>query len=106
MPVLEERFYSTLGIARRAGQLAMGVESSLKAMEHSETAFLLIDEGASDNTKKLLQDACRRYSIPYYETLRDRLGQCAGKPGRVCAAVHKGSLAERLISYLSDPPSA
>ena len=60
--------------------------------------FVLVDAGASDNTKKKFRDACAYYHVELFETQADRLGQAIGKPGRMSAAIAGGSLGERLLT--------
>ncbi len=96
MPIEHEPFYSLLGIAMRAGALTFGQDGVLKAISTGSAGFVLLDCGASDNTKKKISDSCRYYGIEVIETAADRLGFAVGKPGRMCAAVAKGTLGDRL----------
>ncbi|MBQ2992175.1 MAG: ribosomal L7Ae/L30e/S12e/Gadd45 family protein [Clostridia bacterium] len=85
-----------LGIARRAGALTLGTDGVLAAVAAGQSKLVLLDEGASDNTKKKLRDSCAYYGAQLYETQADRLGFAVGKPGRMCAAVAKGTLCDKL----------
>lgn len=38
------------------------------------------------------------YKVPLYETSPDRLGQAIGKPGRMSAAIARGTLGEKLLA--------
>lgn len=98
MPIEQNAFYATLGLAMRAGALSLGEEGVLKAIASGKTAFVLVDEGASDNTKKRFRDSCAHYGVELFQTQRDRLGAAIGKPGRMSAAVAKGGLGDRLLS--------
>ena len=80
MKLERDAFYAMLGIAMRAGQLSLG------------------ESGASDNTKKKFRDSCAFYKVPLYETSPDRLGQAIGKPGRMSAAIARGTLGEKLLA--------
>ena len=104
MPIRNERFYATLGLAMRAGQLILGEEAAVKSLSGEKIAFLLLDGGASRNAKKMAEDACRYRGVPLYETEAGRLGDATGKSGRMCAAVRGGPLAERLMRYLEEDP--
>ena len=97
MPIEHEGFYSLLGIAMRAGALTFGQDGVLKAIASGTTRFVLLDSGASENTKKKISDSCRYYGVEVKETAADRLGFAVGKPGRMCAAVSKGTLGDRLF---------
>ena len=57
---------------------------------------ILLDAGASENTKKKFRDSCAFYGCELIETAPDRLGFAIGKPGRMCAAIAKGPLGDKL----------
>lgn len=59
---------------------------------------MILDADASDNTKKKFRDSCAFYKVPLYETSPDRLGQAIGKPGRMSAAIARGTLGEKLLA--------
>ena len=96
MPIEHEPFYSLLGIAMRAGALTFGQDGVLKAISSGTARLVLLDSGASDNTKKKISDSCRYYGVELFETAQGRLGDAVGKPGRMSAAVAKGTLGDRL----------
>ncbi|MBQ7887487.1 MAG: ribosomal L7Ae/L30e/S12e/Gadd45 family protein [Clostridia bacterium] len=91
-----DAFYSMLGIAMRAGVLTLGSDGVLSAIASGKARFVLLDGGASENTKKKFRDSCAFYGAELYETAPDRLGYAIGKPGRMCAAVAKGTLGDKL----------
>ncbi|MGN0991804.1 MAG: L7Ae/L30e/S12e/Gadd45 family ribosomal protein [Candidatus Ventricola sp.] len=96
MPIERDAFYSMLGIAMRAGALTLGADGVHSAIASGAAALVLLDAAASENTKKKFRDSCAFYGMPLFETAPDRLGYAIGKPGRMCAAVAKGSLGDKL----------
>ena len=96
--VINDAFYSMLGIAMRAGALTLGEDGVRKAIASGKTAFVLVDEGASANTKKMFSDSCTHYGVKLYAAQEGRLGNSVGKGGRMSAAVAKGSLADKLLT--------
>ena len=96
MPIERDAFYSMLGIAMRAGVLTLGADGVHSAIASGCAALVLLDAAASENTKKKFRDSCAFYGTELFETAPDRLGYAIGKPGRVCAAVAKGSLGDKL----------
>ena len=102
MPIERDAFYSMLGIAKRAGVLTLGSDGVHAAIAAKEAGMVLLDSGASDNTKKKLKDACAFYGAVLYETSPDRLGFAIGKPGRMCASVAKGTLCDKLMALALD----
>ena len=98
MRIERDAFYSMLGIAKRAGVLTLGTDGVLGAIASGSAKFVLLDTLASENTKKKFHDSCAFYGVELYETSPDRLGFAIGKPGRMCAAVAKGTLGDKLHS--------
>lgn len=98
MPIEKDAFYSMLGIARRAGVLTLGEGGVLKAIADGTAKLVLVDAGASENTRKRFGDSCRFYGVRLLETQAGRLGESIGKPGRMSAAVAGGTLCDKLAS--------
>ena len=96
MRIERDAFYSMLGIAMRAGQLTLGTDGVLGSIAAGKARLILLDEAASDNTKKKFRDSCAFYGVELFETAPDRLGFAIGKPGRMSAAVAKGTLGDKL----------
>ena len=96
MSIERDAFYSMLGIAMRAGVLTLGSDGVLACIASGKAAFVMVDAGASENTKKKFRDSCAFYGCALVETAPDRLGFAIGKPGRMCAAVAKGTLGDKL----------
>ena len=97
MPIKRDAFYAMLGIAMRAGALSLGEGGVSKAISSGAALTVLLDAGASDNTKKKFRDSCTFYKVPLFETEQDRLGYAIGKPGRMSAAIARGTLGEKLL---------
>ena len=98
MPIEGNAFFSMLGIAMRAGVLALGESGADKAIAAGEAGLVLVDAGASENTRKKFADSCAYYGAPMRMTAPGRLGEAIGKPGRMSAAVRKGTLCDKLTS--------
>ena len=58
MQIERDAFYAMLGIAMRAGQLSLGESGVLKAISSGAALFMILDAGASDNTRKKFRDSC------------------------------------------------
>ena len=101
MQIERDAFYAMLGIAMRLGQLSLGESGVLKAISSGAALFMILDAGASDNTKKF-RDSCAFYQVPLYETTPDRLGSAIGKPGRMSAAIARGSLGGKLLALAKE----
>ncbi|MBR3018640.1 MAG: ribosomal L7Ae/L30e/S12e/Gadd45 family protein [Clostridia bacterium] len=99
-----------LGLACRAGQIALGADIALQEIRAGKAALLLLDAGASEGTKKKLLDACAYRSVPVYTMPEREISSACGRDGRMAAAVRKGNLAARMREILeheeSDPTNS
>ena len=86
--VLQNRVFSMLGLATKAGKIVSGEFMSEKAVK-SNTAYLVITaEDASDNTKKMFTNMCRYYKVPLHIFgTKESLGNAMGKEMRASAAI-------------------
>ena len=84
----------------RAGRQATGEQPATQAVRKGEASLLLVDETASDNTRKYARDACAYYQLPLVVLPGGLLGQTIGKPGRRLAAVTDPVLGKRLKDML------
>ncbi|MBP3657606.1 MAG: ribosomal L7Ae/L30e/S12e/Gadd45 family protein [Clostridia bacterium] len=96
--VSNDAFFSMLGLAMRAGMLTLGEDGVRKAIASGKTAFVIVDDGASANTKKMYSDSCAYYSVQMVTAQAGRLGHAIGKGGRMSAAVARGPMAQKLLS--------
>lgn len=84
----QNKVYSMLGLATKAGKTVSGEFSTEKAIKDGKAAMVIVAEDASDNTKKHFSDMCSYRHIPYYEYgNKDTLGHAIGKEMRVSLAV-------------------
>jgi hypothetical protein len=98
---LVARILGDLGLARRAGQLVLGFDNVLRALDSARPPALLIEakDGSGDGKRKLYNAAHARSLKPLVmESLTsDELGLALGRENVIHAAVHPGGLAERLM---------
>ena len=91
-----------LGLACRAGQIALGADTALQEIRAGKAALVLLDAGASEGTRKKLLDACTFRSVPVYTLPENEISRACGRDGRMAAAVRKGNLANRMQELLSE----
>ena len=80
----------------RAGQVVSGDFAVEKLVRADGAALVLLDESASDNTRKKVTDACAHRGIPLADVEPGLLGRAIGKPGRIVAAVKVGEMGTNL----------
>ena len=97
----EKQLIGMLGLAMRAGQLKLGVDMSADYIRHGQAEAAFIDQSASENAKKRLQDTAEFYKIPLYELPEGLLDEASGKSGRMAAAVSHGGIAKQIIKIVT-----
>ncbi|ALS27591.1 ribosomal L7Ae/L30e/S12e/Gadd45 family protein [Paenibacillus cisolokensis] len=91
-----------LGMAMRAGKLATGDDTVLRAVRQGNARLVIVSADASDNTKKKFRDKCEFYGVPIAEAFsRFELGQAVGKGERVVVAVLDEGFAKLIGSQLT-----
>lgn len=92
-----DKFFSTLGLAQRAGKIASGEDAVLEALRTSKAHLTIIAGDASDRTKKMFRDKSHTYGVPMLVVSdRSLLGKALGKSERVVLAVLDAGFADLL----------
>ncbi len=100
----ESRVTAFLGLCLRAGRLTTGQEACVELIRQEQAALVLMDEGASENTRKRVTDACRSHHTPLYQLSPGALGHAIGKPGRMVLAMKPDGMTDKLLALLNDEP--
>ena len=58
-----EKFLKFIGLAARAGKLVYGAQGVDQAIKKRKAKLVIVDGGASENTKKEMGDACAYYHV-------------------------------------------
>lgn len=75
-----DKFYSMLGLARKASLLKAGETGCIEAIKKNKAKLLIIAEDASENTKKRFINQCDKNNIKYIiKGEKDDLGNSIGK---------------------------
>ena len=94
--------FGLLGLACRAGQAVFGAEMALDEIKSGRAAMALIDEGASEGTKKKILDACAYRQVSAHMLPEGEISRACGREGRMAAAVKKGPLCKRMEELLNE----
>ncbi len=95
---LSARFLNMLGLCARAGRCQYGETACLNAIRADRAFMVLVDAGASDNTRKRFGDACAYRQLPLllYEKEKNDAAHAVGKPSYKVIAVCDEGFASRL----------
>ena len=85
-----------LGLCARARKIAVGAQAVEISIKKGDARLVIIDEEASEETKKAFQNASSAKKIPFIIMEGSLLGDAIGKPGRRVAAVTDDSFADRI----------
>ena len=98
----QNRVYSMIGLAMKAGKIASGEFSTEKAVKQGTAAFVIVSEEASENTKKKFRNMCSYYKVPLYcFGEKEVLGHAIGKEFRASLAVLDSGLAKAIEKNLN-----
>ena len=76
-----ENILRFLGLAARAGKLVYGAQGVDQAIKKRKAKLVVVDGGASENTKKEIRDACTYYHVKLIILEeKDVLGRSLNKP--------------------------
>ena len=86
----------------RAGALVTGETKCLQAIAGGQALLVLVDGGASENTRKMYLDACNHRDIPMMLLPGGALGRAIGREERMSAAVTSRRWNEALTARLNE----
>ena len=93
---------SLLGLAFRSGNLVSGEFAAREAVRKKTAALIIVANDASDNTKKMFENQCKHYQVPFYcWGLKEELGHAIGKDYRAVAAINDAGLAGAVIKNIN-----
>ncbi|WP_099469033.1 L7Ae/L30e/S12e/Gadd45 family ribosomal protein [Konateibacter massiliensis] len=98
---MQNKIFSLIGLATRAGKIASGEFSTEKAVKSGGASLVIIAGDASDNTKKMFSNMCTYYKVPlYFFGAKDSLGHAMGKEVRASLAVLDEGFAKAIVKQL------
>ena len=98
----QNRVYSMIGIAQKAGKLASGEFATEHAVKSGRAALVIVSDAASENTKKKFRNRCEFYEVPvYFYGGKEELGHAMGKEFRASLAVLDSGLAKSIEKNLN-----
>lgn len=98
----QNKIYSMLGLAQRAGRLVSGEFATEKSIKEGSARLVILAADASDNTKKKFTNSCEFYKVAVrcYGT-KEELGHAIGKDIRSSLSVTDEGFAKSLSEMCS-----
>ena len=99
--MIKNKIYGLLGLARRAGKISFGTESSIDTIERRKAKLVIIAEDSSDRTKKNFQNICKNYNIPIriYGTI-DEISQSIGQNNKAVIVIKDENFSNEIIKKI------
>ncbi|MGM9663494.1 MAG: L7Ae/L30e/S12e/Gadd45 family ribosomal protein [Eubacteriales bacterium] len=93
---------TSLGLAKRAGKLAMGTDMACDAVRSGKAKLGVASSSSSGNTKKRIENCFSYYGVKlvYIDCTTAELGAAFGKSEAACVAVTDRNLAELVLAKL------
>ena len=94
---MSSKFQGMLGLAMRAGKLAVGEGKAEEAIRSGKAFLLILSTDASDNTEKKFLNMANSHKLPVVRSCdRDTLGKILGREFAVIVAVTDLGFAKQL----------
>lgn len=100
---MQDKAYSFLGLAAKAGKLISGDETCERALKAGKVHLVIVSEDASGNTRGKFMDMCgyRNVAIRCFGK-KEKLGRHIGRSMRSVIAVIDRNIAGRLLELIDD----
>ncbi len=98
--MINDKAAGLIGLARRAGKLSSGGFTVEKQIKAGRAALVLMDETASENTKKALGRLCENRGVPLKFLPEGELSRVLND-FRISAAILDVGFAARILEYLA-----
>ncbi|HHT49418.1 MAG TPA: hypothetical protein GXZ98_09035 [Firmicutes bacterium] len=94
-------FLNLLGIARKAGELALGFTATADGLRKGKVTLVLLATDTSPHTKEKIERLCRRHQVRFdYVANQEALGRALGKSSQAVIGVFSPHMGKALESRL------
>lgn len=96
-----QKIYSYIGLAMRAGKVVSGDDTTLKELKKGKVHLVIVADDASDNTKKLFKDKSTYRNINQIcFSTKAELGLSIGKSPRAVLGIKDKSLSQKILELI------
>ena len=85
MTQINDKLAAALGLAMRAGRVRSGELAAVSAVRSGKAFAAVLDEEASESTKKHWSEICKRAGVPLY--FAGGVGRAIGREAHMIAAI-------------------
>ena len=98
---MENKIYGLLGLARRAGKVSFGTESSIETIEKKKAKLVILAEDSSDRTKKNFKELSEKLNIPFRiaGTIED-LSKSIGQVNKAVLVIKDENFAKEILKRI------
>ena len=95
------KIYGLLGLARRAGKISFGTESSIETIEKKNAKLVIVAEDSSDRTKKNFKELCESFKVELriIGTI-ELLSQSIGQVNKAVLVVKEENFAKEILKRI------
>ena len=95
------KIYGLLGLARRAGKISFGTESSIETIEKKKAKLVILAEDSSDRTKKNFKELCKsmQVEVRIVGTI-ELLSQSIGQVNKAVLVVKDENFAKEILKRI------
>ena len=78
--MIDNKVYGILGLARRAGKISFGTESSIETIQKGKAKLVIVTTDSSDRTKNNFEELSKKFNVEFrifgtIENLSKSIGQ-------------------------------
>ena len=97
----ENKIYSFIGLARKAGAVAPGESAAINALRNGKAYIVILANDASENTQKRFTNYCNSKSVQLVPFgLKSSLGETLGKEVFSVMAITDKRFSDRIIELI------
>ena len=98
---MENKIYGLIGLARRAGKVSFGTESSIETIEKKKAKLVIVAEDSSDRTKKNFKELSQKLNIPFKiaGTIED-LSKSIGQVNKAVLVIKDENFAKEILKRI------
>ena len=95
------KIYGLIGLARRAGKISFGTESSAETIEKKKAKLVIVAKDCSDRTKKNFKDLCQRLNVEIrIEGTIEELSKSIGQVNKAVIVIKDENFAKEILKRI------